>query len=275
MIVHNVCSNQPDGSCTDDFDMPDTDDELCFPSYGAELPRRQSMQTNSSAATACTPMPSFQQCTAMASPTMLVPVVIYAYAMPVPQVPVAVQRDDRSSRSFSSTSTSAIIEALETHAVEANDQPSRRGGFRSSLSLHTRQIYDQLGRALERDRRTSTSDLVFDEETHARWLEEESDDYDDDSVDETLTMSSSSAGSDCSSDDDGEVEPNVCLEAAYNAEGNSVCSICLENFAADQNICKLSRCAHEFHQECLKTWLTRRRKCPNCRRRVVNPSLQV
>ena len=48
---------------------------------------------------------------------------------------------------------------------------------------------------------------------------------------------------------------------------NSVCSICLENFAISEVVHLLS-CRHAYHVLCLKDWLLVGRGCPHCRRAV-------
>ena len=40
------------------------------------------------------------------------------------------------------------------------------------------------------------------------------------------------------------------------------CCICLQNLDTDKHFL---RCAHSFHNECIKEWLKRSNKCPICR----------
>jgi hypothetical protein len=44
---------------------------------------------------------------------------------------------------------------------------------------------------------------------------------------------------------------------------NSVCSICLDGFRRRQRICILP-CGHTFHNKCIKRWIKRENKCPEC-----------
>ena len=47
------------------------------------------------------------------------------------------------------------------------------------------------------------------------------------------------------------------------------CSICLEPMT--EKVATLLPCGHRFHSECIKNWMTsRKKKCPNCKRRVTN-----
>mmetsp|Transcript_9173 Transcript_9173/g.23553 ORF Transcript_9173/g.23553 Transcript_9173/m.23553 type:complete len:369 (-) Transcript_9173:112-1218(-) len=43
------------------------------------------------------------------------------------------------------------------------------------------------------------------------------------------------------------------------------CSICLEDFEAENPIVKTKACKHVFHRQCLKGWLQVNRTCPLCR----------
>ncbi|KAF9605067.1 hypothetical protein IFM89_013737 [Coptis chinensis] len=46
-----------------------------------------------------------------------------------------------------------------------------------------------------------------------------------------------------------------------------VCSICLEDFQAEQQIMNLP-CCHKYHSDCLLPWLTTNSHCPYCRTNV-------
>jgi hypothetical protein len=43
-----------------------------------------------------------------------------------------------------------------------------------------------------------------------------------------------------------------------------VCSICLDDVHDIETTCKLS-CGHHFHTDCVRTWLTKSKRCPLCR----------
>ena len=45
------------------------------------------------------------------------------------------------------------------------------------------------------------------------------------------------------------------------------CSICLNEFQAGDMVRKLV-CRHYFHHDCIKMWIVRQTKCPNCK---INP----
>lgn len=55
------------------------------------------------------------------------------------------------------------------------------------------------------------------------------------------------------------------VETSFYAKSGEPCSICLEDFETLQNV-KTLPCQHEYHAECIDTWLTSRSgKCPLCR----------
>ncbi len=43
------------------------------------------------------------------------------------------------------------------------------------------------------------------------------------------------------------------------------CSICLETMNGDDEVTRLTPCHHQFHTECVRTWLKEKRDCPLCR----------
>ncbi|CAL8114148.1 unnamed protein product [Orchesella dallaii] len=50
-----------------------------------------------------------------------------------------------------------------------------------------------------------------------------------------------------------------------------ICSICLESFIVQDRV-RILPCSHVFHQACIDPWLLKqRRKCPNCKRKIVFP----
>ncbi|KAK4374025.1 hypothetical protein RND71_004702 [Anisodus tanguticus] len=50
-------------------------------------------------------------------------------------------------------------------------------------------------------------------------------------------------------------------------EEQEVCAICLLEYQDEDTIGKL-QCGHEFHAECIKKWLLRKKACPFCRAQV-------
>jgi hypothetical protein len=85
----------------------------------------------------------------------------------------------------------------------------------------------------------------------------------------------SDSGTDVSHSDDGnDSDESIgdlsidCPEATC-AEGCTVfCSICLDDCTSGQQMRTVAVCGHQFHAECLESWLLRRARCPNCRRSV-------
>jgi E3 ubiquitin-protein ligase RNF115/126 len=53
-------------------------------------------------------------------------------------------------------------------------------------------------------------------------------------------------------------------ENNINNYKNITCNICLENFEIG-NILRILECNHEFHEECILTWLKSNNTCPICR----------
>ncbi|PPQ99420.1 hypothetical protein CVT24_005407 [Panaeolus cyanescens] len=56
------------------------------------------------------------------------------------------------------------------------------------------------------------------------------------------------------------------------AESDQRCPICLDDYAQDDMVLKLSNCSHWLHRDCLKQWLQTANTCPVCRKRVDVPS---
>jgi hypothetical protein len=59
---------------------------------------------------------------------------------------------------------------------------------------------------------------------------------------------------------------DVTTKIDYNSDLES-CSICLNDYKITDNICKLKKCIHIFHLECIKTWFNTSKtlSCPLCR----------
>merc|ERR1712190_264137 len=56
----------------------------------------------------------------------------------------------------------------------------------------------------------------------------------------------------------------------YKAKGESAsveCGICISRFRDNQTVTRLS-CDHQFHKNCLETWLEQKGQCPMCRDHV-------
>jgi hypothetical protein len=52
------------------------------------------------------------------------------------------------------------------------------------------------------------------------------------------------------------------------------CCICCCEFVAHDKLMKL-RCGHEFHVECIETWLRAKRACPVCKQDAAHPDGQA
>ena len=51
------------------------------------------------------------------------------------------------------------------------------------------------------------------------------------------------------------------------AEGEQVCSICLQEL--DSDACEIRNCRHGFHATCIKSWISRSLSCPVCRENMI------
>ncbi|PXF46418.1 NEP1-interacting protein-like 1 [Gracilariopsis chorda] len=54
-----------------------------------------------------------------------------------------------------------------------------------------------------------------------------------------------------------------------NVDAESMCSICLDSIDVGQSVRTIVQCGHSFHSACVKTWLRRANKCPNCQRTAL------
>lgn len=52
--------------------------------------------------------------------------------------------------------------------------------------------------------------------------------------------------------------------------GECDCPICLTTYAQGEDMRKLP-CGHDFHKECIDTWLYKKARCPLCRQWVIEP----
>ena len=56
----------------------------------------------------------------------------------------------------------------------------------------------------------------------------------------------------------------------YNKQDNdSECTICVSNYDEDTLKCKLN-CSHEFHHDCIESWVKTSGTCPICRHNIFN-----
>lgn len=56
----------------------------------------------------------------------------------------------------------------------------------------------------------------------------------------------------------------------YSTHGGSLtCSICTSEYESGDDIRRLNRCRHEFHETCIDTWLSSHNTCPVCRSAVI------
>jgi len=53
----------------------------------------------------------------------------------------------------------------------------------------------------------------------------------------------------------------------YDFSDTEICSICLDNYIIGNNVCKIKKCVHIFHINCIKIWFesSKTLSCPLCR----------
>ncbi|MCD7464047.1 hypothetical protein HAX54_051966 [Datura stramonium] len=61
------------------------------------------------------------------------------------------------------------------------------------------------------------------------------------------------------------VNPEVIADVA---ESEMMCAICQSDFEHEENIGTL-QCGHEYHTDCIKQWLLRKKDCPMCRASIL------
>ncbi|CAI9089294.1 OLC1v1023846C1 [Oldenlandia corymbosa var. corymbosa] len=62
---------------------------------------------------------------------------------------------------------------------------------------------------------------------------------------------------------------NLLPRASLQEDAEEICSICLENYGAQEVIGKL-RCGHEHHLDCIKNWILVDNSCPLCKTQAVS-----
>jgi len=62
-----------------------------------------------------------------------------------------------------------------------------------------------------------------------------------------------------------------CPEAQCDKDCNVHCSICQDPCQEGQQMRTVVVCGHQYHGECLETWLRNRPTCPNCNQDVTTP----
>ncbi len=58
-------------------------------------------------------------------------------------------------------------------------------------------------------------------------------------------------------------------EVKYNAENaeNKCCPVCQDDYKKDETLVKLP-CGHDYHKDCVTSWLTKHNSCPLCRTQI-------
>jgi len=64
---------------------------------------------------------------------------------------------------------------------------------------------------------------------------------------------------------------HYCPEATCDMECTAYCSICQDACLEGQRLRTVIACGHQYHSECLETWLRQRQTCPNCGQDVATP----
>ncbi|KAJ4895015.1 RING-H2 finger protein ATL7 [Raphanus sativus] len=50
---------------------------------------------------------------------------------------------------------------------------------------------------------------------------------------------------------------------------DSLCSVCLGDYQADEKLQQIPSCGHTFHMDCIDLWLTSHTTCPLCRLTLI------
>ncbi|MCD7464049.1 hypothetical protein HAX54_051968 [Datura stramonium] len=97
---------------------------------------------------------------------------------------------------------------------------------------------------------------------------------DDDLLDEMNDFDALSDHHDDENEDDDEVLKYLKIRTHHAAakdgadvESEMMCVICQSEFEHEENIGTL-QCGHEYHTDCIKQWLLRKKDCPICRASV-------
>jgi hypothetical protein len=67
------------------------------------------------------------------------------------------------------------------------------------------------------------------------------------------------------------IKRNHVVQVAERSCTGRKCAICLRSSLTKPSVRLLAGCRHEFHRECLKTWLGIKQHCPICREFVPHP----
>lgn len=65
--------------------------------------------------------------------------------------------------------------------------------------------------------------------------------------------------------------PSISVEAvtdAYAPGEEDTCTICQNNILTSERCCRIRRCRHSFHVDCITPWFRRSHQCPVCREDV-------
>ncbi|CAH9122117.1 unnamed protein product [Cuscuta epithymum] len=54
-------------------------------------------------------------------------------------------------------------------------------------------------------------------------------------------------------------------DACFTSIQDAQCTICLEDYQSEDNLCILPSCAHYFHTACIDLWFRQNSTCPVCR----------
>ncbi|ESQ38546.1 hypothetical protein EUTSA_v10028921mg [Eutrema salsugineum] len=68
-----------------------------------------------------------------------------------------------------------------------------------------------------------------------------------------------------------EMLPIVIFKESFSIN-DSLCSVCLGDYQADEKLQQMPACGHTFHMDCIDLWLTSHTTCPLCRLSLIPQS---
>ncbi|EOA21424.1 hypothetical protein CARUB_v10001798mg [Capsella rubella] len=72
-----------------------------------------------------------------------------------------------------------------------------------------------------------------------------------------------------------EMLPIVIFKESFSVK-DSLCSVCLGDYQAEEKLQQMPTCGHTFHMECIDLWLTSHTTCPLCRLSLIpKPSIEL
>lgn len=88
-------------------------------------------------------------------------------------------------------------------------------------------------------------------------------------LEELLQILQNTGGREGLTPNDIEILPSRVYRSCDHPNGIEPCSVCLEPFEDGDNL-RMLPCFHQFHNQCIDTWLRRSRQCPVCKTNIMS-----